>query len=278
MKAVVLVGGFGTRLRPLTLATPKQMLPVGDVTMIERVVAQLGSPASTRPCCRSATGPTPSVPSFPDGRCAGVRLALRRRARAARHRRCHPLRRRRGRHRRARSSSSTATCSPTSTSAALWTATRSSAARARSPSRRSTTRPATAWCPSTTTVGSRRSSRSRPRDRADQLDQRRHLRARAVGARPHPDGPQGVDRARDLPRDGRRRRRCSPCSPTATGSTPARPRRTCRPSSTCSTACGARSRQAWIRRPASTSTPRSAARSSVPGRSSPPVPRSSTPC
>ena len=30
MRAVVLVGGFGTRLRPLTLHRPKQMLPVLD--------------------------------------------------------------------------------------------------------------------------------------------------------------------------------------------------------------------------------------------------------
>ena len=39
----------------------------------------------------------------------------------------------------------------------------------------------------------------------DRPDQRRHLRARAVGARPHPRRAQGVDRARDLPGDRRRR-------------------------------------------------------------------------
>lgn len=39
MKAIVLVGGFGTRLRPLTLVTPKQMLPIGSQSMIENVVA-----------------------------------------------------------------------------------------------------------------------------------------------------------------------------------------------------------------------------------------------
>ena len=36
MDAVVLVGGFGTRLRPLTEHIPKPMLPVGHVPMIER--------------------------------------------------------------------------------------------------------------------------------------------------------------------------------------------------------------------------------------------------
>ena len=43
MRAVVLVGGFGTRLRPLTLTTPKQMLPVAGRPMIERVLAHLAS-------------------------------------------------------------------------------------------------------------------------------------------------------------------------------------------------------------------------------------------
>ena len=41
MRAVVLVGGSGTRLRPLTLALPKQMLPVAEVPMIHRVLAHL---------------------------------------------------------------------------------------------------------------------------------------------------------------------------------------------------------------------------------------------
>ncbi|HEX2043690.1 MAG TPA: NDP-sugar synthase [Acidimicrobiales bacterium] len=43
MRAVVLVGGSGTRLRPLTLALPKQMLPVAEVPMIHRVLAHLAA-------------------------------------------------------------------------------------------------------------------------------------------------------------------------------------------------------------------------------------------
>ena len=43
MKAIVLVGGEGTRLRPLTLSTPKQMLPIIGVTMIERVLGHLAA-------------------------------------------------------------------------------------------------------------------------------------------------------------------------------------------------------------------------------------------
>ena len=43
MRAVVLVGGEGTRLRPLTLTTPKQMLPIVEVPMIERVLSHLAA-------------------------------------------------------------------------------------------------------------------------------------------------------------------------------------------------------------------------------------------
>jgi aminoglycoside/choline kinase family phosphotransferase/dTDP-glucose pyrophosphorylase len=42
-KAIVLAAGFGTRLRPFTVSTPKPLLPVWGVPMVERVVATLRS-------------------------------------------------------------------------------------------------------------------------------------------------------------------------------------------------------------------------------------------
>ena len=38
MKAVILAGGLGTRLRPLTNNTPKPMLPVGEKPILEHLI------------------------------------------------------------------------------------------------------------------------------------------------------------------------------------------------------------------------------------------------
>jgi dTDP-glucose pyrophosphorylase/CBS domain-containing protein len=41
LRAVVMAGGFGTRLGDLTADTPKPMLPVGDRPLLERIIGQL---------------------------------------------------------------------------------------------------------------------------------------------------------------------------------------------------------------------------------------------
>jgi mannose-1-phosphate guanylyltransferase len=41
MQAVILAGGFGTRLRPLTLTCPKPLLPVANVPIVRRIIDKL---------------------------------------------------------------------------------------------------------------------------------------------------------------------------------------------------------------------------------------------
>ena len=41
LRAIVMAGGYGTRLRPLTESVPKPMLPVGEGPLLERIVRQL---------------------------------------------------------------------------------------------------------------------------------------------------------------------------------------------------------------------------------------------
>jgi mannose-1-phosphate guanylyltransferase len=74
MKAVVLVGGEGTRLRPLTLSTPKQMLPVVGVPMLERVLGHLALHGVDEAVLSLGYLPDAFLEAYPDGRASGVRL------------------------------------------------------------------------------------------------------------------------------------------------------------------------------------------------------------
>jgi mannose-1-phosphate guanylyltransferase len=74
MKAVVLVGGFGTRLRPLTFTVPKPMLPVGQRPMVENLVAMLARAHVTEVVFALGFRPEPFIEAFPGGECAGIAL------------------------------------------------------------------------------------------------------------------------------------------------------------------------------------------------------------
>jgi mannose-1-phosphate guanylyltransferase len=74
MHAVVLVGGFGTRLRPLTNVVPKSMLPVAHVPLIVRLIGQLERGGVDAVTLALGFLPEPFVEAFPDGRCGGVAL------------------------------------------------------------------------------------------------------------------------------------------------------------------------------------------------------------
>ncbi len=75
MRAVVLVGGFGTRLRPLTLTTPKQMLPVAGRPMIERVFAHLAEHGIDDAVLSLGYKADVFTGAYPDDHCAGVHLS-----------------------------------------------------------------------------------------------------------------------------------------------------------------------------------------------------------
>lgn len=74
MRAVVLVGGFGTRLRPLTSTTPKQMLSVAGRPMIEWVVGHLAAHGIDEVVLSLGFRPEVFTDAYPDGLCAGLPL------------------------------------------------------------------------------------------------------------------------------------------------------------------------------------------------------------
>ncbi|MGH9098006.1 MAG: sugar phosphate nucleotidyltransferase [Acidimicrobiales bacterium] len=75
MRAVVLVGGEGTRLRPLTLTTPKQMLPIVEHPMIERVLSHLADYGIDDAVLSLGYRPDAFINAYPDGTVAGIRIS-----------------------------------------------------------------------------------------------------------------------------------------------------------------------------------------------------------
>jgi mannose-1-phosphate guanylyltransferase len=72
--AIVLVGGFGTRLRPLTYTVPKPMLPVGNEPIITRLVRRLERAGVTTVTLSLGFLPDPFKSAFPGDRCGSVEL------------------------------------------------------------------------------------------------------------------------------------------------------------------------------------------------------------
>lgn len=74
MKSIILVGGMGTRLRPLTYEMPKQMLPLVGVPMIERVFEMLAAHGITEVVLSLGYLPHHFIEAYPDGSIGGVKI------------------------------------------------------------------------------------------------------------------------------------------------------------------------------------------------------------
>lgn len=74
LQAVIMAGGFGTRLHPLTEELPKPMLPVGDRPLLELVIEQLRQTGIRRVNVTTHYKSEKIVEHFGDGRDFGVEL------------------------------------------------------------------------------------------------------------------------------------------------------------------------------------------------------------
>jgi dTDP-glucose pyrophosphorylase/CBS domain-containing protein len=74
LQAVIMAGGFGTRLRPLTEDLPKPMLPVGDRPLMELLIEQLRQAGIQRVNVATHYMAEKIIEHFGDGRDFGVEL------------------------------------------------------------------------------------------------------------------------------------------------------------------------------------------------------------
>lgn len=74
MQGVILVGGEGTRLRPLTYGTPKPMVPLFGVPFLERTIARLREAGVAEVILAAGYLPQALVDHFDDGSRFGLRV------------------------------------------------------------------------------------------------------------------------------------------------------------------------------------------------------------
>ena len=75
LRAVVMAGGLGSRLRPFTEDTPKPLLPVGDKPVIERTIDQLRNSGVYRVSITTHYHAEKIEEHFGDGRAFGIDLS-----------------------------------------------------------------------------------------------------------------------------------------------------------------------------------------------------------
>ena len=74
MKAVILVGGLGTRLRPLTCNTPKPMVPLMNKPMMHHIVSLLKKHGMNDIIATLFYSPEAITGYFGDGSALGVKM------------------------------------------------------------------------------------------------------------------------------------------------------------------------------------------------------------
>ena len=74
MQAIVLVGGEGTRLRPLTFGTPKPMVPIANVPFLARTMERLYEAGIRDVILPAGYMPQAIVDYFGDGSSLGMKI------------------------------------------------------------------------------------------------------------------------------------------------------------------------------------------------------------
>lgn len=59
MKGIIVIGGYGARMRPLTISMPKTMIPVGNIPMLEHHTRGLAKAGCTEIILAISHDPTP---------------------------------------------------------------------------------------------------------------------------------------------------------------------------------------------------------------------------